>query len=298
MNKLTAQIQTILSRQFPQNYIIQKPLRGTLVFMVIVFCFASIYQPLGVQGARSFSVSFTMLIYCLLISLSVLGMAYVLKGTNCFSKLQGWTVAKELLSLVLILIIIGFSAYFSAFIIEKHGSRWNLYTFFDSFYRSVLICIIPLLFSSLIHIRFAFTPEISQEFPINIDKREKLATEEMIYIKSKAKKEELSFLPHEFIYATSEGNYVIFHLQRENKNCEIMIRNSVNEIEQQLAGFPYFMRTHRAFIVNLEKVISKKGNSLGYQLKVKGSNEVIPVSRNNTRQFDELTRQIFLSVRP
>jgi DNA-binding LytR/AlgR family response regulator len=76
----------------------------------------------------------------------------------------------------------------------------------------------------------------------------------------------------------------------------VIIRNSISEIEQQLAGIPYFMRTHRAFIVNLGKVISKNGNSLGYQLKLKGSNHIIPVSRQNTQIFDELTRKFLLSI--
>jgi DNA-binding LytR/AlgR family response regulator len=51
------------------------------------------------------------------------------------------------------------------------------------------------------------------------------------------------------------------------------------------------MRTHRAFIVNVKKVSSKKGNSLGYQLKFNGVDEGIPVSRQNVRRFDELIRQ-------
>jgi len=147
-----------------------------------------------------------------------------------------------------------------------------------------------------INIRFAFTPEIFQEFQIKRQYKQEETTEELIHIKSKAKKEELSFLSDEFIYAESEGNYVVFHLVKQEKTFEVIIRNSIREIEQQLAGIPYFMRTHRAFIVNLGKVISKNGNSLGYRLKLKGSNHIIPVSRQNTPIFDELTRQFLLSI--
>jgi DNA-binding LytR/AlgR family response regulator len=89
---------------------------------------------------------------------------------------------------------------------------------------------------------------------------------------------------------------VVFHLIREEKTSRVIIRNSIREIEQQLAGITYFMRTHRAFIVNLGKVISKNGNSLGYQLKLEGSNHTIPVSRQNTQIFDELTRKFLLSI--
>ncbi len=296
MNKLINQIIAFLNRQYPQSFLIQKPLWGTLAFTVILFLFATIYQPLQLHGARSFSFKFTMLFYTLIISTSVFMMSVIIKRTYCFSKFEVWTVSKELISITIILACIGLSAYFAGFIMEDQGSRWNMTTFLDSFSRSVLIGIIPVLFPSLLNIRFAFTPEIFQEYKINEQDRQKEATEELIHIKSKAKKEELSFLSGEFIYAESEGNYVVFHLTKQERTFEVVIRNSISEIEQQLAVIPYFMRTHRAFIVNLGKVISKSGNSLGYQLKLKGSNNKIPVSRQNTQIFDELTRKFLLSI--
>jgi DNA-binding LytR/AlgR family response regulator len=68
-----------------------------------------------------------------------------------------------------------------------------------------------------------------------------------------------------------------------------IIRNSINNIEQQLSGIPYFLRIHRAFIVNLKKVRSKQGNTLGYLIKLAGPEFKIPVSRKNTRIFNELS---------
>ena len=47
------------------------------------------------------------------------------------------------------------------------------------------------------------------------------------------------------------------------------------------------LRTHRAFIVNLKKVRSKKGNALGYKLGVSGYEEKIPVSRSRIKKCDE-----------
>jgi hypothetical protein len=295
MNKRIIQIKAFFNRQYPQSFLVQKPLWGTLVFAVILFLFATLYQPLRMHGARSFGFNFTVLLYSLLISAGVLIMAVILKRTNCFSKYEVWTVLKELLSIVIILACIGLISYFSGFILEDPASRWNLSTFLDSFSRSVLIGIIPVLFPSLLNIRYAFTPEIFQEYKSTEQNRQIETTEVLIHIQSKAKKEELSFYPAEFIYAESEGNYVVFHLTRQEKTSEVIIRNSISAIEQQLAVIPYFMRTHRAFIVNLQRVISKNGNSLGYQLKLKGSNRIVPVSRQNTRIFDDFTRQ-FLSI--
>ena len=112
--------------------------------------------------------------------------------------------------------------------------------------------------------------------------------ENLIKISSQLKKEELSFYPSQFLYAESDGNYVVFYLNKDNLVKKEIIRNSINNIEQQLSEIPYFLRTHRAFIVNLKKVRSKQGNTLGYLIKLSDIEFKIPVSRNNTKIFNEL----------
>jgi DNA-binding LytR/AlgR family response regulator len=113
-------------------------------------------------------------------------------------------------------------------------------------------------------------------------------SEELIRIESQLKKEELNFYPNQFIYAESEGNYTSFHLKLENQIKRKIIRNSISNIEQQLSTIPYFFRTHRAFIINLKMIDSQKGNTLGYRLKLSGIDNEIPVSRQKTRDFDEI----------
>jgi DNA-binding LytR/AlgR family response regulator len=115
--------------------------------------------------------------------------------------------------------------------------------------------------------------------------------EENIEIISKLKKEQLSFNPGQLLYATSDGNYVLFYLNRNNKIEKEIIRNSISDIEQQLSHIPYFMRTHRAFIVNVKEVRMQKGNTLGYRLKLFGIDTEIPVSRSYTQPFNQLFTQ-------
>jgi DNA-binding LytR/AlgR family response regulator len=115
--------------------------------------------------------------------------------------------------------------------------------------------------------------------------------EEPIRIVSKLKKEELEFFPGQLLYAESDGNYVIFHLTIDNHVKTRVIRNSINNIEQQLSSVPYFIRTHRAFIVNIHMVSSQKGNTLGYRLKLSSVDIEIPVSRQKTREFDQLLKK-------
>lgn len=283
-------IKNLLLKPFPQNFLIYNLFWGSLTFFLILLTFVVLYQPLGVQESDFLNFYLTMLIYCALITLSELGVAAIISRTNCFSVKSNWNLGNELLSIVMILTSVGISAYFAGFIMESHSPRWNFTTFFDSFYRSILIGVIPVILPSLLNIRYAFSPQIFQSYDNIMQNGLNEIPEKIINIRSKAKKEHLSFYPVELIFAESKGNYVIFHLLKQEKSIEVSIRNSITEIEIQLAAIPDIMRIHRAFIVNLKKIISRNGNALGYRLTLNGCNEIISVSRQYAREFEQLMR--------
>ncbi len=288
MEAIKSQIKHALYKPFPQTFLIHKPFWGAFIFFFFLLSFVVLYRPLEVHETAILNFNLTMLIYCVIISLSELGVALIISRTNWLSKKGNWTIASELLSIVIILTSIGISVYLAGFVMESHTSRWNISTFFDSFYRSVLIGIIPVSLPSLLNIRYAFAPQVFQNYKSRWPEKSNIVPEKLVNIDSKAKKEHLSFYPSEFIYAESKGNYVIFHLIKQEKSVEVSIRNSIKEIENQLAANPDFIRVHRAFIVNLKKITSRNGNALGYRISLKGCDDIISVSRQNVPEFEQL----------
>lgn len=287
---MLVRINKIFKERYPQNFLIKKPILGTLVFLICIFVFIIIYQPLHVHNARSFSFHFTILLYCLIFSATIFILTLILKKLRFFSDCETWTFSKELLFDVIILFGISISAYFAGFVIEEPSSRWNLPTFLDSFQRASFLGIIPILLFTLLNIRYLFSPPIFQNYTSSSGENQEEA-ELLVNITSKAKKEELSFYTDQFIYAESHGNYIVFHLLVKDKPHEVIIRNSISNIEQQFTNIPWFMRVHRAYIVNLKKVKSKSGNTLGYRLKLADESDAIPVSRQNISKFDRLVEQ-------
>jgi hypothetical protein len=215
----------------------------------------------------------------------------LLKKLRYFSNPDEWTILKEILSIVFILCGNGISIYFIGFLMEVPGDRWNLATFFNSCIISFLIGIIPLMFFTATNYRHLFVADIVKNFKPYINNSPLQHSEKFIEISSQLKKEELSFSSGQFVYAESDGNYVVFHLNVDNHIRKKTIRNSIANIEQQLSDIPFYMRTHRAFIVNIKQIVSQKGNTLGYRLKFNGVDTVVPVSRQKTRDFDQLLKQ-------
>jgi hypothetical protein len=280
-----------LNCNYPQSFILMNPLRGALIISLFFFGFTSLYKPFNVHATKSFSFEVTMAFYCSLSGIFMYMIVKLVKIPKYFSNLKEWTFLKEIISVLIILFSLGVAIYFLGFLIESEPSanRWNISTFLNSMGSAFLIGIIPLIFFTAINYRYLFSPVSGHGVgSYNIAEGENRKSESLIQISSQLKKEELSFYPDELIYAESDGNYVIFFLIKDGVVKKEMIRNSINSIEQQLSHIPYFLRIHRAFIVNLNKVISKQGNTLGYLIKLAETESRIPVSRNNTGKFNNL----------
>jgi hypothetical protein len=288
---MNGRIDNWLNYNYPQNYILRNPFKGTLIIAIFVFGFTSLYKPFNTHAAGDFSYESTMAFYSFLSGIFIYLAVKTLKAVKYFSNGKDWTVFKEIISVLIILFVLGLAIYFLGFLIESESSanRWKISTFFNSLGTAFLTGIIPLTFFSAINYRYLFSPVISyNETNTAAAGLENLPPEDLIRISSQLKKEDLSFCPSEFLYAESDGNYVIFYLNKNNLVKKEIIRNSINSIEQQLSRIPYFFRTHRAFIVNLKKVRSKQGNTLGYLIKLTGIDVRIPVSRNNINDFNRL----------
>ncbi len=281
----------ILNKNYPQNFIIEKPYAGTLIFIAFCLAFMVLYKPLDTHQVRSFSYGITMAIYLGILSVPISFVIRILKKIRYFSNPDEWTILKEILAIIFVLVGMGISIYFIGFLLEEPGDRWNLFTFFNSCLISFLIGIVPLMFFTATNYRHLFVADIVKNFKPDINTSSLAQSENLIEISSQLKKEELSFYPGQLVFAESDSNYVVFHLNVDNQIRKKTIRNSIGNIEQQLSAIPFFMRTHRAFIVNVKQVISQKGNTLGYRLKCNGIDTVIPVSRQKTRDFDHLLKQ-------
>lgn len=281
-----------LNIKYPQNYIIRNPFQGALIIALFIFGFAILYKPFNTHAARTLSYAATMAFYCFISGIFIFLSVKILKTVKYLSNSKDWTIFKELLSVFIVLFVLGIAIYLLGFLIEPSAKRWNISTFLNSFKGAFLTGIFPLTFFTAINYRFLFWQSVKYNEENNATTgSENKPHENLIQISSQLKKEELNFYPSQFMYAESDGNYVVFYLNKNNLVKKEIIRNSINNIEQQLSEIPYFLRTHRAFIVNLKKVRNKQGNTLGYQIKLSDSEFKIPVSRKNTEIFNKLLAQ-------
>ncbi len=280
---------SISSTLYPKNYIIAHPTKGAIILFFFTLGFAILYKPLNAHEGQFLNFEITMLVYSFIASaaawLAILGIHKI----SYFSGPKKWTLPKEILSVIIVLLVMGIAVFFTAFLLEPPAetSRWNFSTFFDSCKRTFLIGLIPFAYFISINLGVLFRKNIN---PITLSGDDLLSqkTSKKINISSSLKKENLNFYENQLLFVMSEGNYAIFHLLQDNNIKKVPIRNSISNIEKQLKNHPAFFRCHRAFIVNINRVDAKKGNALGYQMSMTGTQLTVPVSRQNIKKFDKL----------
>lgn len=272
---------------FPRNYVLKSPLTGAFVIAGMLFLFVIIYKPFNPNANNVLGYTGTIAVYCIISAVSIFLSAKLVQKINAFSKDKKWTIWKEITSMLLILMGLGIIIYFMGFIIEPAADRWNLATFLNSCKYAFLIGLLPIGFFSAMNFSYLVNKPVHYHETRFADSTVINSKQEKIQIKSKLKKEKLSFFPEQLLFAESDGNYVNFYISHSEGVKKGIIRNSMNNIQEQLAPNPYFLRVHRAYIVNLNKIRSKQGNASGYKLSIEKVTKKIPVSRQNIEEFDK-----------
>ncbi len=78
------------------------------------------------------------------------------------------------------------------------------------------------------------------------------------------------------LFLESNRNYVVFNL---NDEISLNARTTLQDVENQLKEYPQFVRCHRAYIINMNKVQKVNGNAQGLKLTIQDSSFMVPVSR-------------------
>lgn len=106
-------------------------------------------------------------------------------------------------------------------------------------------------------------------------------------------KECVSFLPSDFLFAESEGNYVSVHYIENSSTGsglavkQTMLRTSMKNVIATLCQNNGIMQCHRAFIVNLCHVENVEGRSSGIGLKLHHCDTIVPVSKTYVNEVKE-----------
>lgn len=286
------QIKSLLKRPYFTDTTARYRLKHAALFGLFVFIFLFVFRPFGLNTLSGILLlvcaGFGMVTFAAMVILNV----FLPRFFKKFYREENWTLGKEMIQTVLNIVLIGIFnfLFFSYFISQKFS--WTAFFWFQ--FSAFAVGAIPVSIYLILKEKSSRTryQQEAEELSGQIDKKSiKAEKYKAVTFNSYGSKENLTIEPDRLLYIQSSDNYLdIFYSDGQVKRSTI--RNTLKTAQDKLNDYPVFMRCHRSYIVNLEKVIRITGNAQGYKLHLSGVEYPLPVSRQyNNLIKDRLTNR-------
>lgn len=285
-----------LNQPFPHDASLKSRLRTAVGFGVFIFLFLLVFRPfrLGNNGFISLMTSCAAFGIVTFVSIFVTTYLLELFFPGLFRE-EDWTTGKQILHVLFVMLIIGTVNFlllpllFNAALSWKNFGLTQLFTF--------VVGLLPVVIYTL-YKQNTWLKQFQQEAAVlqmKLEEKKKVAFivpgktngQQLITLFGDNQKEKISLPEQELVYLESASNYVKIFFQLNNKLSYSIIRTTMKRMEDSLTEQPVFFRCHRAYLVNLDKIEAVEGNAQGYKLKIMGTEERVPVSRNLNREFSD-----------
>ncbi|MBI3136185.1 MAG: LytTR family transcriptional regulator [Bacteroidetes bacterium] len=279
-------------------------IRVALFITVFVFLFLIIFKPFQIDRVLVTNLYMGAFFYGLTSGIVVfLVGGFLIRFLPGFFSDKDWTIGKELISTNIMLISVGIANAFVGTYLEcrplTNGTVNFWWEIYQDFIHTYAVGIFPVMvltaisYSIFLKRNLAKAIENNKNLNLRLEEQpvSKVAEDQLVTIVSPANNNDFSFRLNDLLFIMADGNYVEFHMESEDAVKREIRRNTLSHIESQLAEYDFLFRSHRAYLVNLKKVVHSSGNAQGYELKLAKTTHTVPVSRRNLGRFDELIKR-------
>lgn len=254
-----------------------------------VWFFLAVFQPFGLYDLKMEYKSLFFLGYGLLTSLVLFLMFWLFpKLFPGFFNERNWTLGKHLFWLILMLFLIGVGNFIYSCSIGIFVCSQKVFLLFQ-FYTVVigLFPVVGLTFLSFQALKSRYSSE-ADDISISSFNRitpEKSPEREILLRPNSASEDDLVIPLNALNGIASDGNYIRVYMERIKRHEQRIIRKTLKETEDELAGVDEILRVHRGYLVNLINVRRVTGNAQGLVLHFNNPEISIPVSRKFIPEF-------------
>lgn len=280
-----------LSRPAPVN---DRPWLSVILSTVIVIFILCVFQPFSFHLHTTGQLK--VLLWFAFITVAGTTLVFVLfpRIFRRFYDPAGWTVGKTLLSYLILLVLLGLGVTsLNYFIFIRVLPENYLPVFLTDMIATVTIGMIPLSIITFIIQNRALKNNLYAAKELNqvLSGRVQQDTVRNGVINlTGSTKESVTLRPEDILYIEATGNYINVHYRHEDKTVYKLLRTTIKQAEEVLRVQPAFVRCHRAFIVNTDKIYNVTGNAQGYKLAIYDTGAEIPVSRTYLKAIKEVLR--------
>lgn len=160
------------------------------------------------------------------------------------------------------------------------GIHWGQHMFY-----ALLLAFVPGSFCIYFNHNRALRRKLEKAHVLNEGLATKMAFYEsgMLTLVAENQNDKITVSTDHLILIQSYDNYSKVVWEDKGSLMSNLIRSSLKKIETQI-NFPFIIRCHRSFVVNLSKVEKFEANARDYRLRLSDYPDLVPVSRDSYRK--------------
>lgn len=277
---------TFLKQPYPFFHQGKNLLTIAILILTFAFFFEFLLEPFNVVRSEHY---FSYWIISLLHSVNAafIYILFSLAASQIINE-EDWKIYKEISFFMILFFLIGSGQYFLREIIYDNPFNTSLRYLVEEIKNTYLVGTIILFIISVINLNFLTKRNRQRAEKITVPKKETESNADTVQIKAQLISDHFVFHPADLLCIKSDGNYLEFFLKNGSQPTKKIKRMTLKSAEDQLSEFPFIIKTHRAWLVNIQQVEKVSGNAQGYQLDVKTLAFQVPVSRSHIESFDRV----------
>ncbi len=274
-----------LKQPYPRQII--KSWEMILIASFLVFFLLGTFQPFGISSIRNHKLLILLgYMFVTTVCLSVKFYIFPAIWRNYYKE-SNWTLGKEALSIsqTVFLISLGNSLY----ALWLFSLKVSILFLLSCLTTTFLIAIFPITFFLIIRQNRLLANNLKAAMEMNnhLDLSRTVAHSNQLISLEGNSKDSVELDINELLFMEANGNYVNICYSENGQIKRKVLRSTIKQMEELLYEFPFILRCHRAFLVNINVIRQVEGNSQGYHLLLKNIEDEIPVSRAYSKEVKD-----------
>lgn len=281
-SKLSGRVLNFLRKPYPFYSSTRQALWLVFVISLFIGVFCYVFQPFGIDNSSInqpglISIGFG----AITLMTSLFNMVLLPKVFPKLLQNDGWTVGKELVWVIWMLLCIAFVNWVYALMFYE-APQMDLVSYLVVAAYTITIGLMPAIGVILYKQSQSLKSQI-----LEVSAKVGQSREGAANFISENKKDKLTIPRSSILLISSAGNYSEIFYERNGRLEKVLLRNRISNLEAALSEFPEIIRCHRKYIINVDKVIHLDGNTQGYKVKLFHMEDPIPVSRSYAKEVNE-----------
>lgn len=290
----------IFKQPFPHNTSWQSVLTTAIGFGAFISAFLLVFRPFELDTVSTAlliksSIIFGLVTFsCIFITNFILNIFF----PQIFSE-ENWTTGKQIINMTAIVVLVGLVNYLLSPLLFNTKLSWKNVFYYQGI--AISVGLLPIIIYTLYkqnHWLHQFKQEASalqrkleakkgNESDTTQSSTSPADTNDHITFEGDNQAEKKTIDANHLIYIEAASNYIKLYFEQKEKITYSIVRMTMKKATETVTAYPVFFRCHRAYIVNLDKIELVEGNAQGYKLKLQGTEDLIPVSRNLNSEFSD-----------